>query len=94
MAVRLTDDRILVRVEEPETEVNGIIVPSFNKETTIEAVVVDVGPGKKTKSGKTVPLLTTQGDRVLFPKNSGEKVVLDQQEYLIVSESEMIGILY
>jgi len=92
--VRPLRDRVLVRrIEEEEQKVGGIIVPDTAKEKPQQAEVVAVGSGRILDDGTTVPLALKAGDRVLVGKWSGTDVVIDGQEYLILKEDEILGVL-
>ena len=94
MTVRPLHDRILVkRIEEKETMKGGIIIPDTAKEKPQEAEVIAVGNGKKTDEGKSIPLDVKAGDRILFGKYSGSEIKIDDQEYLILREDEVLGVL-
>lgn len=94
MNLRPLHDRILIkRVEEKETVKGGIIIPDTAKEKPQEGEVVAVGNGKKTDDGKLIPLDVKAGDRVLFGKYSGNDIKIDDQEYLILREDEILGVL-
>ncbi|MCL5671763.1 MAG: co-chaperone GroES [Acidobacteria bacterium] len=94
MKLRPLHDRILIkRVEEKETVKGGIIIPDTAKEKPQEGEVVAVGTGKKTEDGKIIPLDVKAGDRVLFGKYSGNDIKIDDQEYLILREDEILGVL-
>jgi chaperonin GroES len=94
MTVRPLHDRILVkRVEEKESIKGGIIIPDTAKEKPQEGEVIAVGNGKKTEDGKVIPLDVKAGDRILFGKYSGTEIKLDDQEYLILREDEVLGVL-
>jgi chaperonin GroES len=94
MKLRPLQDRILIkRVEEKETIKGGIIIPDTAKEKPQEGEVVAVGHGKKTEDGKIIPLDVKVGDRVLFGKYSGNDIKIDEQEYLILREDEILGVL-
>ncbi len=87
-------DRILVkRLEEQETKKGGIIIPDTAKEKPQEAEVIAVGPGKVTKDGKLQAMSVKVGDKILFGKYSGNEVKLDDEEYLIMREEDVLGIL-
>jgi chaperonin GroES len=87
-------DRVLVRrLEEPEQKVGGIIIPDTAKEKPQQAEVVAVGSGRILDDGKTVPLTVKAGDKVLVGKWAGTEVKIDGQEYLILKEDEVLGIL-
>jgi len=87
-------DRILIkRIEEKETVKGGIIIPDSAKEKPQEGEVVAVGGGKKEKDGRVVPLDVKAGDRILFGKYSGTDIKIDNEEYLILKEEEVLGIL-
>ncbi len=94
MKVRPLHDRILIkRIEEKETIKGGIIIPDTAKEKPQEGEVIAVGKGKKTEDGKVIPLDVQAGDRILFGKYSGTEIKIDDQEYLIVREEEVLGVL-
>ncbi len=94
MTLRPLHDRILIkRIEEKETVKGGIIIPDSAKEKPQEGEVIAVGHGKKTEEGKVVPLDVKAGDRILFGKYSGAEIKIDNQEYLILREDEVLGVL-
>jgi len=94
MKIRPLYDRIVVkRVEEQETVRGGIIIPDSAKEKPQEGEVVAVGNGKRLEDGKLVPLDVKAGDRILFGKYSGSDVRIDGEEYLILREDEILGVL-
>lgn len=94
MKVRPLHDRILIkRIEEKETVKGGIIIPDTAKEKPQEGEVIAVGHGKKTEEGKVIPLDVKAGDRILFGKYSGTEIKIDDEEYLIVREDEVLGVL-
>jgi chaperonin GroES len=94
MNLRPLHDRILVkRIEEKETVKGGIIIPDTAKEKPQEAEVVAVGQGKKTEEGKLIPLDVKAGDRILFGKYSGNEIKMEGQEYLILREEEILGVI-
>jgi len=87
-------DRILVqRIEEGEVRRGGLIIPDSAKEKPQEGKVLAVGKGTVNERGKKTPLDVKAGDRVLFGKYSGSEVTLDGQEYLIMKEEDVLGIL-
>jgi chaperonin GroES len=94
MNIRPLYDRIVVkRIEEKETVQGGIIIPDTAKEKPQEGEVVAVGQGKRLDSGKLIALDVQVGDRILFGKYSGSDIKLDGNEYLIMREDEVLGIL-
>jgi len=94
MNLRPLHDRILVRrVEEQETVRGGIIIPDSAKEKPQQAEVVAVGNGKLLEDGNRAELDVKAGDRILFGKYSGADVKIDGQEYLILREDEILGVL-
>jgi chaperonin GroES len=84
---------LIKRVEEKETVKGGIIIPDTAKEKPQEGEVIAVGNGKKTEEGKVIPLDVKAGDRILFGKYSGTEIKLDDQEYLIIREEEVLGVI-
>jgi len=94
MTVRPLHDRILIkRIDEKETVKGGIIIPDSAKEKPQEAEVIAVGKGKKTEDGKVIPIDVKVGDRILFAKYSGTEIKVDDHEYLIIREDEVLGVL-
>jgi chaperonin GroES len=94
MNIRPLYDRIVVRrLEEKETVQGGIIIPDSAKEKPQEGEVVAVGQGKRLENGKVVPLDVKPGDRILFGKYSGSEIKLEGEEFVIMREDEVLGIL-
>ena len=94
MNIRPLYDRIVVkRIEERETTHRGIIIPDSAKEKPQEGEVVAVGKGKRLEDGKLVPLDVEVGNRILFGKYSGSDIKLDGDEFMIMREDEVLGIL-
>ena len=94
MKFRPLHDRVVVkRVAEEEKTKGGIIIPDTAKEKPMEGEVVAVGPGARDESGKLVALDVKAGDRILFGKWSGTEIKLDGVEYLIMKESDIMGIV-
>jgi len=94
MKLRPLQDRILVqRVEEETTTKGGIIIPDTAKEKPAEGKVVAVGNGKVGDDGKRVPLEIKKGDRILFGKYSGTEVKIEGEEYLIMREDDVLGVI-
>ena len=94
MKIRPLYDRIVVRrIEEQETKRGGIIIPDSAKEKPQEGEVVAVGNGKRLENGTLVPLDVKAGDRILFGKYSGSDIKLDGEEYMIMREDEVLGVL-
>ncbi len=97
MATKLTPlhDRILVRrIEEGESVRGGIIIPDTAKEKPQEGEVIAVGKGKVNEEGKVRPLDVKAGDRILFGKYSGTEIKLDGEEFIIMREEEVLGIVH
>jgi len=95
MNIRPLYDRIVVkRIENDEiTKIGGLFIPDSAKEKPQEGEVFAVGQGKRLDDGKVVPLDVKAGDRILFGKYSGSEIKLDGQEYLIMREDEVLGVL-
>jgi len=94
MSFRPIQDRILIkRVEDKQPVKGGILIPDTAKEKPQEGVVVAVGKGKREKDGEVVPLHVKAGDRILFGKFSGTEIKIDNEEYLILREEEVLGII-
>jgi chaperonin GroES len=94
MKIRPLHDRILVeRVEEGEVKKGGIIIPDTAKEKPQEGKVMAAGNGKVTEDGKRIALDVKAGDRILFGKYSGSEVKIEDKEYLILREEDVLAIL-
>src|ERR1700747_3214441 len=96
MATKFTPlhDRILVRrVEEAETTRGGIIIPDTAKDKPQEGEVISVGKGKINAEGQVRPLDVKEGDRILFGKYSGTEIKLDGEDFIIMREEEVLGII-
>ncbi len=94
MKIRPLHDRILVkRLEEEEKTKGGIIIPDTAKEKPIEGEVVAVGNGKLLENGEVKPLDVKVGDKVLFGKYAGTEVKIGGEEYLIMREDDILGII-
>jgi len=89
----LHDRLVLTRIDAEEKTTGGIIIPDTAKEKPQEGRVVAVGPGGRDESGKLLPMDVKVGDRVLFGKWSGTEVKIDSVEYLIMKESDIMGVL-
>src|SRR5215470_16856627 len=87
-------DRILVRhVEEAQTTRGGIIIPDSAKDKPQEGEVISVGRGKSNDEGKVFPLAVKEGDRILFGKYAGTEIKLDGEDFVIMREEEVLGII-
>ncbi|NBX66802.1 MAG: co-chaperone GroES [Proteobacteria bacterium] len=87
-------DRVLLRrIEQQEKTAGGIIIPDSVKEKPMEGEIVAVGSGNRDDSGKVVPLDVKAGDRVLFSKWAGTEVTIDGKEYLVMKESDIVGVI-
>ncbi len=94
MSFRPLHDRVLVRRIESDTKTKGgIIIPDTAKEKPMEGEIIAVGPGARDETGKVTPLDVKVGDRVLFGKWSGTEVKLDGEDYLIMKESDIMGVI-
>jgi len=94
MKIRPLYDRIVVkRIDEQETTRSGIIIPDSAQEKPQEAEVIAVGHGKRLEDGNLVALDVKAGDRILFGKYSGNEIRLDGEEYLIMREDDVLGVL-
>ena len=96
MATKFTPlhDRILVRrVEEADTTRGGIIIPDSAKDKPMEGEVISAGKGKINEEGKIRPLDVKEGDRILFGKYSGTEIKIDGEDFIIMREEEVLGIL-
>ena len=93
MKFRPLHDRVLIkRIEKDEKTASGIIIPDTAKEKPIEGSVVAVGTGVRSDDGKIVPLDVKVGDVVIFGKWSGTEIKVDGEEYLVMKESDIMGV--
>jgi len=94
MKLRPLQDRIIVkRLEEETMTAGGIFIPETAKEKPQKGEVIAVGKGKKTEDGKVIPVDVKKGDKVLFGKYAGTEIKIDGQEYLIMREDDILGIM-
>ena len=94
MNVRPLHDRIIVqRLEEGEQHIGGIIIPDTAKEKPQQGKVIAAGNGKAKDDGKLVHLDVKAGDRILFGKYAGQEIKLDREEYLIMKEDDVLGVI-
>lgn len=94
MKLRPMQDRIIVkRVEEESVTAGGIFIPETAKEKPQKGEIMAVGNGKKTEDGKVIPLDVKVGDKVLFGKYSGTEVKIEGEEYLIMREDDILGVM-
>ncbi len=94
MKLRPLHDRLLVERVEPEEQMRGgIIIPDSAKEKPMEGIVAAAGNGKRLENGTIVPLDVKEGDRILFGKYAGSEVKIEDKEYLIVREDEVLAVI-
>ena len=94
MEFRPLHDRVLIRrIESDEKTAGGIIIPDTAKEKPQQGKVIAVGKGKVEKDGKVTPLDVKEGDTVLFGKYSGQEIKIEGEEYLIMREEEILGVV-
>ena len=94
MNVKPLGDRVLVQaIEQDEVKKGGIIIPDTAKEKPQEGKIVAIGTGKRDDNGKLIPFEVKKGDRVLISKYGGTEIKIDGKEYLIMEESQILGIL-
>jgi chaperonin GroES len=94
MKVRPLHDRIIVeRIDEGEQKIGGIIIPDTAKEKPMQGKVIAVGKGRVEKDGKVTPLDVKADDTVLFGKYAGQEIKVDGNEYLIIREEEVLGVI-
>ena len=94
MHFRPLHDRVLVRrIDAEEKTAGGIIIPDTAKEKPQEGEIVAAGPGARNEQGQLIPIDVKPGDRVLFGKWSGTEVKIDSQDYLIMKESDLLGVV-
>ena len=94
MSFRPLQDRVLVRrIEQEEKTAGGIIIPDTAQEKPMEGEVVACGPGARAETGKITPLDVKPGDRILFGKWSGTEVKIDDGDFVIMKESDLLGVV-
>jgi chaperonin GroES len=94
MKIRPLHDRIVVkRLDNEENKIGGLYIPDSAKEKPQEGEVIAVGHGKRGEDGKLIPLDVKAGDRILFGKYSGSDIKIDGEEYMIMREDEVLGVL-
>jgi chaperonin GroES len=94
MKLRPLQDRIIVkRLEEETMTAGGIFIPETAKEKPMKGEVIAVGKGKKTEDGKVIPVDVKKGDKVLFGKYAGTEIKIDGEEFLIMREDDILGIM-
>jgi chaperonin GroES len=94
MKVRPLHDRVIIeRIEETEQRVGGIIIPDTAKEKPQQGKVIAAGKGRIEKDGKITPLDVKAGDTILFGKYAGQEIKIDGNEYLIMREEEVLGVI-
>ncbi|MBI5562791.1 MAG: co-chaperone GroES [Deltaproteobacteria bacterium] len=94
MKIKPLHDRVIVkRSTEGDKTKGGLYIPDSAKETPAEGKVIAVGPGKRDENGKIVPLDVKAGDKVIFSKYGGSEVKLDGEEFIILREEDILGIV-
>ena len=94
MKIRPLGDRVIVKpAEEKEVKKGGIIIPDTAKEKPQEGEVIAVGPGKVDETGKKIPMDVKAGDKILYGKYSGTEIKIDDKEYLIMHQEDILGIV-
>lgn len=95
MQVKPLADRVLIKPLEAAEEMKkgGIIIPDTAKEKPQEGEIIEVGPGRVTDDGKKIPMEVKKGDKVLYGKYSGTEVTIDDKEYIIMRESDILAVI-
>ncbi|MFH0948135.1 MAG: co-chaperone GroES [Elusimicrobiota bacterium] len=94
MKIKPLGDRVIVKpIEEKEVKKGGIIIPDTAKEKPQEGEVIAVGPGKVDETGKKIPMDVKAGDKILYGKYSGTEIKIDDKEYLIMHQEDILGIV-
>jgi len=94
MKVKPLNDRVLVkRIEEVQVTKGGILIPDTAKEKPIEGKVIAVGPGKMSDAGNRMALQLKEGDRVLFGKYAGTEIKMEDEEYLMMREEDILAVI-
>jgi len=91
MNLKPLDDRIVVKPNEAETQTaSGLVIPDTAKEKPQQGEVAAVGPGRLDENGKRVPMEVKVGDRILYAKYTGQEVKIEQEEYIVLSEKDVL----
>ncbi|MBN2542773.1 co-chaperone GroES [bacterium] len=94
MKIKPLADRVLIKPKEmQEVKKGGIIIPDTAKEKPQEGEIVEVGAGKVTEDGKKIPMTVKKGDKVLYGKYSGTEITIDEVDYLIMHESDILAVV-
>jgi chaperonin GroES len=94
MQIRPLYDRIIVkRLEEEKQTASGIVIPDTAKEKPEQGEVIAVGPGRLLENGSTLPLQVKPGERILFGKYAGQTVKIDDEEFLVLKEEDVLGVI-
>lgn len=94
MQVKPLADRVLIKpLEAGEEKKGGIIIPDTAKEKPQQGMVIEVGPGRMTDDGKSIPMEVKKGNKILYGKYSGSEVTVDNVEYLIMRESDILAVI-
>ncbi len=94
MTIKPLGDRIIVqRTAEEERTKGGIIIPDTAKEKPQEGKIIAVGPGKFTEDGKRMPMDVKEGDRILFGKYAGTEIKVDDKEYFVMHQDDVLGVI-
>ena len=94
MNLRPLNDKIVVkRLEVKDRTYGGIVLPDMAKEKPKRGTVINVGNGRLLDNGRRVPLLVKQGDQVVFTSHAGDEIKINRQEYLILSENDVLGVM-
>ena len=94
MAVKPLADRVLIKpAEAVEVKKGGIIIPDTAKEKPMQGDVMEVGTGRQTEDGKVIPMSVKKGDKILYGKYSGTEISIDNEEMLIMRESDVLAII-
>ena len=94
MSFRPSHDRVVVRrVDSDEKSTGGIIIPDTAKEKPVQGEIMAAGPGRVTDDGKKIDLEVKVGDKILYGKYSGTEVTIEEQEFLIMRESDVLAII-
>ncbi len=94
MKIRPLHDRVLVqRIEEEEKTKGGIIIPDTAREKPQQGKIIAVGPGRIDEKGNRVPMNVKEGDRILFGKYAGSEIEIDDEQYLIMREDDILGVI-
>ena len=94
MDIKPVHDRVLIKPIIPENKTaGGLLIPDNSKDTPTTGLVINVGPGRTTKLGNIIPMVVSEGNKVMYPTGLGNPVTIGDQEYIILNENQILAIV-